>query len=179
MNESTAPRVVLPDASKRSGGEVVKAAPAGAWTLLAIAGWGFLLIGSMDVGLVWYPTAFGNGGWEFGSVTAALNGLPLPVMGLALVLAGAVAAGRPATARIVQLLSGLLLMAVAIMAVLYGLRVSEARAAVSAPLDVAGLQKAIVRSAAQLVIYTGVLVFLVRRATGLLKVGDRPWSAGA
>ena len=174
MNDSTPPRVVLPDATKRSGGESVKAAPAGAWTLLAIAGWGFLLIGSMDVGLVWYPTAFGNGGWEFGSVTAALNGLPLPVMGLALVLAGAVARGRRVSARMVQLLSGLLLVAVAIMDVLYGTRVSEALAAVSDPLGVWGLRKAVVRSVAQMLIYSGVLVFIVRRASGLLKAGDPP-----
>ncbi len=150
----------------------MKVAPVGAWTLLATAGWGFLLIGAMDVGLVWYPEAFGNGGWEFGSVTAALNGLPLPVMGLVLVLAGAVARGQRTTARVVQLLSGLLLALVAIMAVLYVLRVSEALAAVSDPLGLSGLRKAILRSASQMVVYSAVLVLIVRRAGGLVKAGD-------
>ncbi len=83
MSDSIQSRLVLPGSGTRPAGAV--RAPAGAWTLLAIAGWGFFLIGLMDVAFVWYPTAFGNGGWEFGSVTAALNGLPLPALGLALI----------------------------------------------------------------------------------------------
>ena len=70
-------------------------APTGAWQLLATVAWAFLIVGGLDVGLVWYPAAFGNAGWEFGSVTAMLNGFPLPVMGSALLLASGLFTPEP------------------------------------------------------------------------------------
>jgi len=85
-------QVVVPAGSAERA--VAKEAPVGSWQLLATAGWAFLVVGGMDVGLVWYPAAFGNAGWEFGSITTSLNGLPLPLMGLALVLASATARAK-------------------------------------------------------------------------------------
>ena len=171
MSDSIQSRIVLPSSGNRPA--EAERAPAGAWTLLGIAGWGFVLIGLMDVGFVWYPTAFGNGGWELGSVTAALNGLPLPALGLALILAGAVARGAGTTARIVQVLSACLVIVVVVMGVVYARRVPEALAATSDALGSAGLRKAIVRSVAQIAIYGGFLVLVIRRAGTLLKTGDR------
>jgi hypothetical protein len=80
----------------------------GAWQVLATVGWVFIVVGGLDVGLVWFPPAFGNQGWEFGSITAALNGLPLPVMGTALVLASGVARGHGVSARTAMVIAGLL-----------------------------------------------------------------------
>ncbi len=171
MTDSNQSRIVLPRPGDRPAGPAK--APVGAWTLLAVAGWGFLLIGLMDIGFVWYPTAFGNGGWEFGSVTAALNGLPLPVLGLALILAGAVARGADTMARVVQGVSALLVIGIVVMAVVYVRRAPEALAATSDALSAAGLRKAIVRTVAQIVIYGGFLGLVIRRAGTWVRPGDR------
>lgn len=170
MSDSIQSRIMLPSSGKRPA--EAQRAPVGAWTLLGIAGWGFLLIGLMDVAFVWYPTAFGNEGWEFGSVTASLNGLPLPALGLALILAGAVARGAGTTARLVQVLSACLVVAVVVLGAVYARRVPEALAATTDALGSAGLRKAIVRSVAQMAIYGGFLVMVIFRAGTLVKSGD-------
>ena len=50
MSDSIQPRTVLPSSGNRPA--EAERASAGAWTLLGIAGWGFVLIGLMDVGFV-------------------------------------------------------------------------------------------------------------------------------
>lgn len=67
------------------------------------AGWfGLLLavIGLTDVSLHWFPSAFGTPEWEFGTVAAAFNALPLPTIGLAAVV-GALLVNRARTAMMV------------------------------------------------------------------------------
>jgi len=42
--------------------------------------------------LLWYPLQFGSADWEFGTISAYLNGMPLGTLGLALLAAGAIGA---------------------------------------------------------------------------------------
>ena len=126
----------------------------------------------MDVGLVWYPAAFGNAGWEFGSVTAALNGLPLPLMGLALILSGSLAMGRPWQARVVVILGLLLALGTLAGGVLYGLTVPLALKSVADPIALSGLRKAILRSVVQLLVYPPIVLYLVWRAWRTMREGD-------
>ncbi len=167
-----AQRVMVPEMVRSAAGPY--SAPLGAWTLLGLVGWVFLLVGGMDVGLVWYPAAFGNPAWEFGSVTAALNGLPLPLMGLALILAGASARGNAAAVKVAIGAAALALIAVLGAGVLYGLTAPIAVRSVSEPLASSGLGKAILRSAVQLVAYPVALVLLILQGRRLLRLGDRP-----
>ena len=148
-------------------------APLGAWTLLGLVGWVFLVVGGMDVGLVWYPAAFGNPAWEFGSVTAALNGLPLPLMGLALILAAASARGKATVVKVAIGTAALALVGVLGAGVLYGLTAPIAVRSVSEPLASSGLGKAILRSVVQLVAYPVALVVLMVQGRRLLRRGDR------
>ena len=59
-----------------------------AWTVLGITGVAFAFLGAVDQALVWYPATFGSPEWEFGSVTAAFNALPVPVLGVMMAMAG-------------------------------------------------------------------------------------------
>lgn len=68
--------------------------PALSWAILGWLGIIFLVVGGSDFALTWYPPSFGNHEWEFGTVTASFNGLPIVVMGTALVLASALQTGR-------------------------------------------------------------------------------------
>src|SRR6185437_6901598 len=58
-----------------------------AWRVVGWVGIAFVVMGFTDVALAWYPTAFGNPEWEFGAISATLNGFALPTLGLYLVLA--------------------------------------------------------------------------------------------
>jgi hypothetical protein len=54
------------------------------WTGLAL-----LVLGATDVALTWLPTGFGSREWEFATVTASFNGMPVILLGLVLVVATA------------------------------------------------------------------------------------------
>jgi hypothetical protein len=126
------------------------------------------------VGLVWYPTAFGNSGWEFGSITTSLNGLPLPVMGTSLILASAIARAHRPAAFAALVVSGMFLLCVLGMAIFYALDLPIAIRAVNDKLAQDGLRKAIARSVAQISIYGTVFVLVIWRARRLLRTGDEP-----
>jgi hypothetical protein len=67
--------------------------PERGWWVVAVAGLVLGAIGWLDVLLLWIPPHFGRGEWEFGTVSATFDALPLATVGLALALAGAVALG--------------------------------------------------------------------------------------
>ncbi len=76
------------------------------------------LAGLSDWIIAWIPFRLGTLEWEFGTITATLAGLPLVTIGLAGVLASAVARGKKwqivATASVVLLFAFLILAALAI-----------------------------------------------------------------
>src|SRR5512135_2434530 len=72
---------------------VLQPSPDQGWRLLVLVG---LIVGAagwLDVLMLWYPPQFGKPEWEFGTVSAMFSGLPLATIGLALVMAGGLAAG--------------------------------------------------------------------------------------
>jgi hypothetical protein len=118
------------------------------------------LIGGADIALAWYPFNLGNSEWEFGTVTATLDGLPLLALGLALVLGAAVARGRRAATKTVAVGLVLLAVLIALAAILYATNVPIALQSVSDPLVKTGLKKAIVKTALQAVVYPCAFVWL-------------------
>lgn len=137
----------------------------------SITGWSglaFLLIGGSDFALTWYPFDFGNREWEFGTVTASLNGLPVPTMGLALLLVGALLLERRWWSVLVALAAFGMALWVLAGAVLWGTTVPLA--VQSVPPDVAvGLKKAVLKGALQAVLYPGILLFIGWRAVGAIR----------
>lgn len=55
--------------------------------MLNAIGWVFVLVGITDVALIWHPFALANPDFLFGSVTSAMNGLPVLTLGLAFLTA--------------------------------------------------------------------------------------------
>lgn len=152
-----------PNAVRRGVGSAV------GWTGLA-----FLLVGGFDFLLTWYPMDFGNREWEFGTVTASLNGLPVPTMGLALLLAGALLLERRWWAGVVGLAAFGACLWVLAAGVLWLTNVPLALETVPAEVET-GLKKALVKSALQGVIYPPILAFLGWRAVGTIRgtIGSR------
>ena len=62
---------------------------AAAAQLLMIPGATFLIVGLVDLVLLWIPTQMDSVAWEFATVGRSLDGLPMPVLGLALLAYGA------------------------------------------------------------------------------------------
>ena len=72
---------------------VVEPSPDDALRLLIWVGACLALAGWMDVLLLWIPTHFGRPEWEFGTVSAMFDALPLGTLGVALLIAAGVARG--------------------------------------------------------------------------------------
>lgn len=126
-----------------------------AWRVLVVPAVLFIVVGGVDSILTWIPTSFGQAEWEFGTITASLNGLPLPVLGLVLLMAAAMSANSLPGVRVASVLLVLTAIAVLVMGVFYLLTVPHALRAASAAGGVTalGLKKAMVKTAVQLVAY--------------------------
>lgn len=132
---------------------------------LAWVGLGFLVAGLTSLLVTWLPLGFGDRQWEFGAVSATLDGLPVLILGLGLTVAAAEMRGR----RWPGVLAGVasLVLAVVLLGALglYLLNLPMALASVPAEGSVAvGLKKAVVKSLVQGVIYPSVLMGLAVNA---------------
>lgn len=130
------------------------------WSLLCAAGLAFLLVGGADLALTWYPAGFGQAEWEFGTVTATLNGMPVLLLGLALVVGWSAAAPRRWVARGLAVALGLFALAIIAMAMLYATTIPLALKAVPDPLVLIGIKRAILKTAVQAVVYPAALFWM-------------------
>ncbi len=122
-------------------------APLDAWRVLGWIGLSFTILGLLDIALGWYPPAFGNPEWEFGTISGSLNALAIPMLGLYLVLASAIARSDRRAARTVAVVMGLLLLILLGLGVLYLTVVPLAIKSVAGNALVAlGMKKAIVKA---------------------------------
>lgn len=95
--------------------------------------------------MAWIPPAFGSWPWEFGTVAGTFAGLPLTSIGLAALLASAIAMEKRRQLRILGV--GLLLLGVVIVGllVLFALDIPLALRASQGP-GAIGVKKAIVKT---------------------------------
>jgi len=113
----------------------------------------FAVVGGVDVLLTWYPLHFGSAEWEFGTVTATLNGLPLFTMGMALMVAAAVAGGSRRGVRTLAVAFVVVAVAIALAAILWVTTVPIALHSVADPVVKTGLKKAIAKTCVQAIAY--------------------------
>ena len=151
-----AKRTAEPSASTASA----PVASAGLSLIAGALGLAFAVIGFGDLALAWFPAAFGSAEWEFGTATATLNGLPVPTMGLALLLGAALAADRPRLARSLAVVLLVLAVAVLAMGFLWATTLPMAFRPVTNEVVQLGLQKAVAKSALQLLAYPSLFIVL-------------------
>lgn len=133
---------------------------ASAWLVLGWVGLAFVVSGSVDFALLWFPTDFGNPQWEFGTVTQSFNGLPILLVGLAM-LEGASRACRRRWWHLVAMGgAGLLLTWLMLGVVLWALNIPLALGTVPDELR-PGVRDAIVKTTVQSVTYGLVLSYLI------------------
>ena len=133
------------------------------WGLLLAVGWLFVLVGLLNIVLIWIPVRFGSPEYEFASVAASLDSLPLPTMGLVFALAASRALGRPTGAKIIVVLTLVMAALILVGAVLYWLNVPLALQALkNAPAPRLGIIKSTVKVSAQAVLYPIALIVFAR-----------------
>ena len=128
-------------------------APEIGWSLLGGVGWLFGVVAAADLALTWYPFGLGNAEWEFGTATTTLEHLPLLAVGLALVFGSAVARGARRSLKTVSTLLVLLALAIIGAALLLVRNIGTASAAVTDPVLHVGLNRSILQSLVQAVLY--------------------------
>jgi cellobiose-specific phosphotransferase system component IIC len=123
------------------------------WPLLGSIGLAFALVGVVDITLAWFPSAFGSAAWEFGTIGATLNGLPLPALGLMLVLAGGMARASRWQVRAASIAFTVLTIAIVAVALIYVTVVPVALADVTNGAVRTGLMKSIIKALVLLALY--------------------------
>jgi hypothetical protein len=130
--------------------------PGDGWKWLGWFGLILAVVGLGDFALAWYPLAFGNPEWEFGTVVSSFAGLPLVTMGFAGLLGSAVARGVRWQSLVVGWVLTVLGTALLLGYVIFLLDVPVAlRAAGDNPVVRLGLRKAIIKTSLIAVAFAG------------------------
>ncbi len=136
-----------------------------AWKLLSWLGAIFAVLGLTDIALGWYPASFGNTEWEFGTISGSLNALTIPMMGLYLLVASAVARGDRRSGRALSILMWLMAAGLVGLGIVYLTVIPIAITAVAGnELVLLGMKKAIAKGVTLLIGYVVLLVVGARRA---------------
>jgi hypothetical protein len=135
-----------------------------AWAVALEVGLLLVIVGGADQLLTWYPLAFQNPEWEFGTVTATLDRLPALVLGLGLVLAGALHAGNRWLVRATAVTFILLALAIVAAGLLYATNVPLALRAIADPAVRIGLYKAMAKTTVQAIAYPSVCFWIALKA---------------
>jgi hypothetical protein len=143
-----------------------------AWRTLDWLAVAFLVLGLTDIALGWFPLAFGKPEWEFGTISGSLNALTIPMFGLYLLLASAIARGDRRAGRVVAAIMAVLALFLAFLGVVY-LTVAPIaiRSVADAPGASLGIRKAIAKA---LLLGVAYLVLLIVGARKGWRVGRVP-----
>jgi hypothetical protein len=154
----TSSRILIkPDVKNRGA---LEPAPATGWYLLGGIGLVFTVVALADLVLTWYPARFGDREWEFGTATTVFGGLPLFAMGLMLAVGAAVARGNLRLLRIWSVVLGVIAVVLLAVLLLYARSVPVALQTVTEPVLKVGLNKAILKTALQGVLYPAAFLWV-------------------
>ena len=121
--------------------------------LALTAGIFIILIGWVDILIGWFPLGFGSPEWEFGTVSATVDGLPLSTLGLVVMLMGASESGSRWGLWVSAVWAGWVLAVLVACGVLYALTVPVALGALGPQGLEVPLARAVLKTSTLMVIY--------------------------
>lgn len=130
-----------------------RTAPEAAWGLLGAAGLTFAFVALADLLLPLLPVRLGDGRWEFDAVTAALEGMPLLLVGVVLGYASAYARERAGQLRLWSVFALLLVAILTVAFTDYVVRVPSVLATADSSAVRLELAKGIVKTVCQGIAY--------------------------
>ena len=135
------------------------AEPATFWRILTALGAALTVVGWTDLALLWFPSNFGSPEWEFGTISAHFDGMPLGTLGLVTLCIAVLGLGKRRTARVLAAI--LMTIAVTLLGIfaLYLLNVPVALDGV-APQLVPTIQKAVAKAIVFAATYIGLYAWL-------------------
>lgn len=136
-----------------------------------VSGIFIIIVGWVDILVGWFPLGFGSPEWEFGAVSATVDGLPLSTLGLVVTLLGASASGSRWGLWTAAVWAAWVLVVLMVAAVFYALTVPVALGV----LGPAGLQgtlgRAVIKTSTLLVVYMCFYGWMELQALRGLRVG--------
>lgn len=147
------PRVLVRDDTEGRKRSWRPPAPDFGWKLLGWVGGVLLISGLIDIGIAIYPLMLGNPEWEFGTIGSVLNGLTVPMLGLALLLGAAVARGWGQGPRVWAIVAIAVAVIILAAAVIWALNLPLAFRTVQEPAARLGLKKSVAKTVAQAILY--------------------------
>lgn len=119
-----------------------------------LLGAAFLIVGLVDLGLLWIPVRMDSVAWEFATIGRTLDGLPMPALGIVLVAYGASRHPRLGL-RSLRGFAGAFAFLALVLAVLAGLFATLAPAVLSqTPIEaLEGVRRGVIRHAVQALVY--------------------------
>jgi hypothetical protein len=157
------PNVLIPEKEKPER-PPLEPSPDFGWYLLGWVGLVFALVGGFDLLLIWYPLHFGNPDWEFGTVSATLDGLAVTTLGLALLLGVGVARGKRWLVRTMAVVFVAVAVVIVLAAILYATNMPIALQSMTDPLIALGLKKAIAKTTVQAFLYPVAFAWIAVKA---------------
>ncbi len=123
------------------------------WQLLRWIGAVFFVLGLVNLGIIVSPLQIGNPDWEFGTVNAFLDALPLSGLGLGLVLSSGRALGNRWLSRFAAVTFIVLALVVWGSAALYATNVPLAFKSIKDPAILTVIKKAASKATVQALVY--------------------------
>jgi hypothetical protein len=123
--------------------------------LVLFAGIFIILLGWVDILVSWFPLGFGSPEWEFGVVSATVDGLPLSTLGLVMTLLGAAASESRRGLQLALVWATWVFVVLVVCGVLYALTVPVALGVLGPEGLQAPLGRAVVKTSTLLLAYLG------------------------
>lgn len=122
--------------------------------VLIVLGWSFVLVGVVDLALLWIPLRLQSVAWEFATVGRTLDALPMPALGLGLLAYGCSRHPRvgPQRLRAIAVAFGVLTLLLLVLSLLL-LTAAPAVLEQTPPEALSGARRATIRHVAQAVVY--------------------------
>lgn len=123
-----------------------------AWSVIGLFGWVLFLVGGIELATTIYPPER-SPEWEFATAVALVSGLPVPTMGLALILASALRRHSRRMARLAATVALLWSVAIGCGLVIFGLTVPVALRFIDDQFVRLGITKAVIKTVLEGLVY--------------------------